>query len=106
MFKYHQRWRPKVASEYFHVTDDGKQSSRFSFEHRTHNYDQEAGISGLQCSPHILRRSVAVESVRTGDDAFSRQKISGHATLEMSRHCARLADRDTAPRFMKWEGKA
>ena len=94
MFKYRRRWRPKVASEYFFVTDDGKQLSRFNLEHRIHDYGQKAGIAGVQCSPHILRHSFAIEFLRDGGDIYSLQKILGHATLEMTRHYARLADRD------------
>jgi len=94
MFKYYQRWRPKVTSEYFFVTDDGKQISRFNFEHRIHNYGQKAGIAAVQCSPHVLRHSFAIEFLRGGGDIFSLQKILGHATPEMTRHYARLADRD------------
>jgi len=94
MFKYYQRWRPKVASEYFFVTDDGKQLSRFNFEHRIHNYGQKAGIAAVQCRPHVLRHSFAIEFLRGGGDIFSLQKILGHATPEMTRHYARLADRD------------
>ena len=94
MFKYSERWRPKISSEYFFVTDDGKQLSRFNFEHRMHNYGQEAGITGVACRPHIMRYTFAIEFLRNGGDIFTLQKILGHETLEMTRHYARLADKD------------
>ena len=34
LFKYYSRWRPKVASEYFFVHEDGRKLTRFYFEHR------------------------------------------------------------------------
>lgn len=47
MFKYKDRWRPKISSEYFFVTDDGKQLSRFNFEHRMKNYAEVTKITQL-----------------------------------------------------------
>ena len=84
----------KSSIRVFLRTDDGKQLSRFNLEHRIHDYGQKAGIAGVQCRPHILRHSFAIEYLRNGGDEYSLQKILGHATLEMTRHYARLADRD------------
>lgn len=94
MYKYSERWRPKISSEYFFVTDDGKQLSRNNFEHRMKNYGEVAGIAGVACRPHIMRYTFAIEFLRNGGDIFTLQKILGHETLEMTRRYARLADRD------------
>lgn len=94
MHKFAQKWRPQQASDYFFVTDDGRQLSRFTFEHKIHAYGEAAGITGVHCRPHVLRYTFAIEFLRNGGDIFSLQKILGHSTLEMTRRYARLADRD------------
>jgi site-specific recombinase XerD len=49
--------------------------------------------AGFKVSPHMLRRTCAVQSLRGGMDVVTLQKILGHADLSMTAHyCALLTD--------------
>lgn len=55
---------------------------------------ERAGISGVRCSPHILRYTFAVNYLRGGGDVFTLQRILGHSTSDMTRHYAKVANSD------------
>ncbi len=98
LFKYRHNRRPKVASDYFFIQENGQPLTRHYLAHRFQAYGKKAKISGVRCSPHTLRHSFAVGYLRRGGDVFTLQRILGHATLEMTRHYAEVADRDVEER--------
>jgi integrase/recombinase XerD len=55
---------------------------------------KRAGVSGPRCSPHTFRHTCAVMFLRNGGDAFSLQKLLGHADLAMTRRYCELAQAD------------
>lgn len=48
--------------------------------------------TGVYVSSHILRRSFATLSPRSGKDVIHLQKLMGHSTLEMTRHYTTLLE--------------
>ena len=46
------------------------------------------------CSPHALRRTFAVMSLRNGANIFSVQDALGHSNLDMTRRYCRIAQAD------------
>lgn len=62
-----------------------------------------AGITGVRCSPHTLRHTMAVSYLRSGGDVFSLQRLLGHASLEMTkRYCESLSDADVAAKHRQY----
>lgn len=64
LLKYVHRWRPKATTDYVFIHNNGQLLSRFYVTHRLQAYARKAGISGMKCSPHVFRRSFAVEYLR------------------------------------------
>ena len=93
VFKYSNRWRPKVTSEYLFIHEDGSKLTRFYFEHRMQVYVRRANLS-KPCTPHILRYSGALEFLRNGCDPYNLQQILGHTTMEMTRRYLKIANTD------------
>jgi len=50
--------------------------------------------SGVPMSPHVLRRTFVILSLRAGMDVLHLQALLGHATLDMVEHYAQLEDTD------------
>ena len=50
--------------------------------------------SGVHISPHMLRRTFVILSLRSGMDVLHLQALLGHSTLEMVNHYAQLVDDD------------
>ncbi|MBI5241025.1 MAG: tyrosine-type recombinase/integrase [Elusimicrobia bacterium] len=76
----------------------GRQLSRRTVEDRLKDHGARAKLQGVRCSPHTLRHFFAVQYLRNGGDVFTLQKILGHATLDMVRLYAQMADTDVQAR--------
>ena len=50
--------------------------------------------TGIYFSSHVLRRSFATLSLRSGMDVIHLQKLMGHSTLEMTRRYTTLLEDD------------
>ncbi|MFC1980990.1 tyrosine-type recombinase/integrase [Chloroflexota bacterium] len=93
LFKYYSRWRPKVASDYFFIHEDGRRLTRFYFEHRMQAYVRKGNLN-KPCTPHTLRYSGAIELLRNGCDSYTLQQILGHTTMDMTRRYLKIASSD------------
>lgn len=51
-------------------------------------------VTGLKVTPHALRRTFTILSLRAGMDVLHLQAILGHASLDMVQHYAQMVDED------------
>lgn len=76
------------------VTQYGGALDRYRIRDLIKRRGQDAGISGVRCSPHTFRHTFAVQYLRNGGDVFSLQKLLGHTDLAMTRRYAELSRTD------------
>jgi len=50
--------------------------------------------TGIHVSPHVLRRTFVILSLRSGMDVLHLQALLGHASLTMVTHYAQMVDED------------
>lgn len=55
---------------------------------------QLAGLKGVACSPHYLRRTFAINFLRAGGNLFTLQQLMGHEGLEVLRRYCAVAEAD------------
>ncbi len=101
LFKYARQYRSQMTSDCFFTHKDGRPLTRFYFAHRMHEYVKKAGITTV-CTPHILRYSYAIQFIRNGGDERTLQSILGHATMEMTRHYAKIAYSDVEKKMKEF----
>ena len=76
--------------------------------HQVHRLLRDCGekavLTGVRCSLHTFRHTCAVMYLRNGGDAFSLQKLLGHADLTMTRRYCELAQADVVEKHRAWPG--
>lgn len=86
--------RGELDSRALFVTVYGEGFDHFRLRHIIMRRCETAKISGIRCSPHTFRHTMAVSYLRNGGDVFSLQKLLGHSSLEMTRKYAELSETD------------
>jgi integrase/recombinase XerD len=57
--------------------------------------------AGLKVTPHALRRTFALMSLRQGMDVISLQRLMGHADVSMTSHYVQMCDNDLVAAHQK-----
>lgn len=76
------------------VSTLGQQLNRYRVRDVIIGRCDKAGITGVRCSPHTFRHTMAVSYLRNGGGCFDLQKILGHSDLTMTRKYAELSQTD------------
>ena len=87
----------RSAAPALFLNKNGTRLSSRSVGRLLEKYLKEAGLD-LRTSPHTLRHTFARAYLVNGGDAFSLQRILGHATLDMVKRYVALADTDVLQR--------
>ena len=77
--------RGAVQTDALFCTITGKPLYNRVVQQAIRQYAEEAHITGVRCSPHTFRHTMAKFYVLAGGDVFSLQRILGHSTLDMVR---------------------
>ena len=84
-------YNPQAETQVF-LTSDGLVMTTTAVQKLFQRVKRETGISKFH--PHICRHTFAIRYLMNGGDAFSLQRILGHASLEMTRKYVNLATGD------------
>ena len=76
------------------LTHDGRPLTRNRIYGIVRKYAKKAGIDGIPCSPHSLRRSGCVRWIVNGGDIYSLQKMTGHKSLTVLKTYVDLSQAD------------
>jgi site-specific recombinase XerD len=84
-------YSPKAEAQVF-LTSDGLAMTSTAVQKLFQRVKRETGISKFH--PHMCRHTFAIRYLMNGGDAFSLQRILGHASLDMTRKYVNLAAGD------------
>lgn len=98
----YEQVRKDIKVPYFFLSRRGYQMKNRYVQVAMRKYGKAAGITGVRVSPHTLRHTFAIQYIKNGGDAFSLQKILGHATLDMVRNYVNLAQQDVLVQHRKF----
>lgn len=74
------------------MSRDGGALSRFALRSMIEHLGQRAGVDGATC--HRFRHTFAINFLRNGGNLFALQEMLGHASLEMVKNYAKIAELD------------
>lgn len=82
--------RGNLPHSFLFITNDEEPIKKRNIQERIHQFGKKAGLTGVRCSPHTLRHTMAKLYIMAGGDIFSLQKILGHSSLDMVRRYVEL----------------
>ena len=97
IYKYVHFYRPSPSDpreDFVFLTHDGRPLTRNRIYAIVRKYAKKAGIDGIPCSPHSLRRSGCVRWIVNGRDIYSLQKMTGHKSLTVLKTYVDLSQAD------------
>ena len=89
------------------VTDNSpliqtRDGSRYSAGGFIQLFRRLSSRSGIHFSPHVLRRTFVILSLRAGMDVLHLQALLGHSSLDMVQHYAQMVDDDLLQAHMQY----
>jgi integrase/recombinase XerC len=84
------------SSEPVFASERGGHLTTNALYHIVERLGEEAGITGVRCSPHTARHYAAISFLRAGGNTFTLQKMLGHTDLKQTRRYSQIADADVA----------
>ncbi|MGA2819912.1 MAG: site-specific integrase [Anaerolineales bacterium] len=72
----------------------GRTGQRFTADWLSHLMRRLGIETGIHVTPHALRRTFALMSLRSGMDILSLQRLMGHADIAMTSHYVQMLDAD------------
>lgn len=97
IYKYVHFYRPAPLdprTDFVFLTHGGRPLTRNRIYAIVRKYAKKAGIDGIPCSPHSLRRSGCVQWIVNGGDIYSLQKMTGHKSLTVLKTYVDLSQAD------------
>lgn len=67
---------------YYFLSKDGRQITRFVLQWMVAKAGEKAGVSRKKCFPHNFRHYFAISSLKNGLDLYSLSRVLGHAEIE------------------------
>lgn len=77
----------------------GEPLAREGLQHLFKSLGGRAGITGVRCSPHTMRHTMAVNWLKAGGDIVRLQRILGHTSLSVTRRYIALTDADVSEAY-------
>jgi integrase/recombinase XerD len=91
LLQYRRQLENVLASAPMFQTQEGKRFTSDGFIQIFHRLVKRTGI---YCSPHALRRTFVIMSLRNGMDVLHLQAMLGHSSLDMVNRYAQMVDED------------
>lgn len=97
----HVRGTGAMTSAMF-ISLEESRISKESVQRHMRKLRDDAGVTGVRCSPHTFRHTFAKKALQNKANMFELQQILGHSTLEMTRRYVLLFDDDVSLNHKKF----